>query len=444
MARFSNPFVQYFNGSGQVLPGNKLFFYEVGTTTPKDTYSDSGLSTPNANPVIADANGRIPDIFLDGIYNVILKDANDITIDTADPVGDTGGDQWGVWLNDNIYSIPDIVKGSDGEYYRSIANANQGNDPISSPAQWEELELGRVWNPNITYSATDSVYGSDGNLYRSKAASNLNNDPISTNKWEVASKIAINGSPWMIDGMQISNGTDLSHDIDMAVGVCTDNAKTTVINSTSVITKQIDANWTEGSGVGGFPSGLTLSADTTYHFFAIAKNDGTVDAGFDSSLTASNLLSDATDYTKFRRVGSVITDSSSDIIRFVQVENTFMLYDLVRDANDINPGTSAQLTNTTTPGGVNVTGIYNIRFEDDSGGGANRLLVTSPLQNDATPDDTRMTILIDSSSGGNNVEGVQVEVVTDTSSQIRYRLQTSTATVVVRIYTTGWIDDRKS
>lgn len=67
--------------------GWKLAFYVSGTTTPKDTFSDSALTTANANPVVADSAGRFGNIFLEsGTYKVILSDADDVEKWTADPV----------------------------------------------------------------------------------------------------------------------------------------------------------------------------------------------------------------------------------------------------------------------------------------------------------------------------------------------------------------------
>ena len=441
MARFSNPFVQYFNGSGQVLPGNKLFFFETGTTTPKDTYSDSGLTTSNANPVVADADGRIPDIFLDGIYKVQLKDTDDVVIDTADPVGDTSGGQFSDWLNDNIYVIPNIVKGSDGEYYRSIANSNQGNDPISSPAQWEELELGRIWNPNVTYSATDSVYGSDGNLYKSKAASNLNNDPISTNAWDAGTKVLNSGASGHLFGLTTSNGTDTDHDIDVAIGTCTDSTNATVINSLTAITKQIDANWAEGSAAGGFPSGLTLTADTTYHVFVIAKPDGTVDAGFDSDLSATNLLTDASDYTLFRRIASIYTDGSSNIVQYLQDGDKFFLDLPILDQTIANPGgTGSGVTFALSiPTGLEIYGMCVLYLIDTTPTANTQVYFSSPLLTDQAASASLFDLEVGPARGAAQCNK---DIITNTSAEIRYRMSASNADHVLREITLGWIDDR--
>jgi hypothetical protein len=81
---------------------------------------------------------------------------------------------------------------------------------------------------------------------------------------------------------------------------------------TSALVKQIDANWAAGTNQGGFPSGLVLAADTTYRIYLIS-NGSTVDAGFDTSSTAANLLADASGYTYYREIGFFRTDGSADL-----------------------------------------------------------------------------------------------------------------------------------
>jgi len=84
-SRFVIPFAEVGNG---IAPedGAKLSFFETGTSTPKNTFSDSAATIPNTNPVISDANGLFADIFVTGTYKVVLKDKNDVQIWEADPV----------------------------------------------------------------------------------------------------------------------------------------------------------------------------------------------------------------------------------------------------------------------------------------------------------------------------------------------------------------------
>lgn len=73
--------------AGAILPGSKLYFYTTGTSTPLATYSDQGLTTPNANPVVAGADGRFGAIWLQATsYKIVLKTAADATLVTRDPV----------------------------------------------------------------------------------------------------------------------------------------------------------------------------------------------------------------------------------------------------------------------------------------------------------------------------------------------------------------------
>jgi len=60
--------------------GAKLSFYDFGTTNAKTTYSDFALTTANADPVVADADGMFPDIFLDIQASVTLKTSADVVI----------------------------------------------------------------------------------------------------------------------------------------------------------------------------------------------------------------------------------------------------------------------------------------------------------------------------------------------------------------------------
>lgn len=77
---------------GEPLAGGKVWTYEAGTTTPLATYTDSTGGTPNANPVILDAQGRAS-IWLDSatLYKFVVLDANDVDTDQGgDNIGADG------------------------------------------------------------------------------------------------------------------------------------------------------------------------------------------------------------------------------------------------------------------------------------------------------------------------------------------------------------------
>lgn len=84
--------------------GAKAYFYQGGTTTPLTVYQDAGEAAAHPHPVVADANGRWPDIFVPYIsgydarvvsrYDVLLSFSQqipnpnpvDVTVNVDDPL----------------------------------------------------------------------------------------------------------------------------------------------------------------------------------------------------------------------------------------------------------------------------------------------------------------------------------------------------------------------
>jgi hypothetical protein len=71
---------------GTPASGWKVYTYEAGTTTPKDSYSDSSQTVPNTNPVILNSRGEA-DIYFNGAYKIVIKDTVDVVQDTIDNFG---------------------------------------------------------------------------------------------------------------------------------------------------------------------------------------------------------------------------------------------------------------------------------------------------------------------------------------------------------------------
>ncbi len=177
MARFGEINAQYFDDAGDPLSSGKIYFYETGTTTLKDTFSDINQTIANTNPVILTAAGRQPNIFFSGTAKAILVDKNDVQILVRDPVGQTASVFGDGWVATKIYSADAVVLGSDGQYYRSLAAGNQNNDPTSTSGYWTLL-YSVEWNAGITYQ-TGAVVTYNNLQYQSLQNSNLNNNPSS-------------------------------------------------------------------------------------------------------------------------------------------------------------------------------------------------------------------------------------------------------------------------
>lgn len=88
------PEFRAFDNDGNPLAGGKLYLYEAGTSTPKAAYADADGDATLAYPIILDAQGRAPFIYFDGSYKLVLNDASDAEVWSADnletPVTDIG------------------------------------------------------------------------------------------------------------------------------------------------------------------------------------------------------------------------------------------------------------------------------------------------------------------------------------------------------------------
>lgn len=242
-------------------------------------------------------------------------------------------------------------------------------------------------------------------------------------------------------GFQITNNAgDTNHDIDFGIGECRDSTGGVLIALNSTLTKRIDAAWAAGNNQGGLFSG-SVAASTNYHLFVIKKDsDGTIDAGFDTSLTAANRPAG---YTSYRRVATLYTDGSSNLVQISNRADEFLLKVPVADYIQNNPGTSAILATLSVPSGIQVEAKCSINLSNiASGGGEYFLLVTSPDQTDTIPSSSIFT--------SKNAIGDEVQLnntVTDpwrtnTSKQIRLRMDTSDTSLTLTVITHGWIDDR--
>jgi hypothetical protein len=90
LSAFAGVGAQFFDNSGNVLTGGKIYSYAAGTTTPQPTYTTSSGNIPHSNPIILNAAGRVPGgeiwILEGSNYKFVLTDSNDVLIATYDNV----------------------------------------------------------------------------------------------------------------------------------------------------------------------------------------------------------------------------------------------------------------------------------------------------------------------------------------------------------------------
>ncbi len=230
--------------------------------------------------------------------------------------------------------------------------------------------------------------------------------------------------PWLDTGsprnftMSNSSG-DTEHDIDLSSGcVFAENGKTFIYSDAS-ITKRIDASWASGNGLGGRFSGVSLSTNTTYHFFVIRQDStGVVDAGFDTSLTAANRPSG---WTHYARIGSIITDGSSNIVNFIQYGRYFQFKTPFR-YEDTSFTTSAESLTLNVPSGLKLGAKISCSYI--TGASGTTAIYLSSLDSDnlvaGYSSGEAFSVIggaASSASDGNDTNSI----LTNTSAQIRYR-----------------------
>ena len=244
-----------------------------------------------------------------------------------------------------------------------------------------------------------------------------------------------------LSGLGLSNNSsDTEHDIDIAVGEARDTADGVDLTIASTFTKKIDATWASGSGNGGMANGVSLSGDTWYHVYLVELDAGGTDAGFDTSTTAANLVATSGVASAYRRIGSVLTDSSSNILNFTQFQNEF-IYDVqINNVNGSALGTSRVLQAVSAPLGFETRAILGLLGVVSGSNNAVRITLTHPNVTDATPASANVNNAGENSSNNNGTWAAGTHIVrTNTSSQVAFR-QDFDSTVYIN--TNGYIDER--
>ncbi|MGD0278335.1 MAG: hypothetical protein ABSC11_03410 [Smithella sp.] len=237
-----------------------------------------------------------------------------------------------------------------------------------------------------------------------------------------------------IDGLTMST-TGSSATMAIAAGQAADSNNVNMMTLLNIVNKTTSA-WAVGNNNGGLDTG-TIAANTWYHFFLIMRPDtGVVDILFSTSASAPVMPAN---YTLFRRIGSGKTNSSNYWTGFMQTGDYFRWRASVLDINNSSPGTSANTgVLASIPHGVKVKALINAATYT----GIGSFYISDLDANDEAPCTTSTLATPIFSWGGQPAasawNGIQMEVMTNTSAQIRYR----TTGGNMAISTLGWTDFR--
>lgn len=262
----------------------------------------------------------------------------------------------------------------------------------------------------------------------------------------IETEIGINASQTKFNqghlwGLTLSNNTtDATNDIDIAVGEAKDGDNTEDMILASALTKQLDAAWAVGTNQGMLDTGTI--ADTTYHIFLIKRTDTNV-VDILASLSATSPTM-PTNYDKKRRIGSIVRTGAA-IKAFVQDGDYFMLKTPARDINATNPGIAA-VTRTlgSIPTGIRVRALLSVVSDGvNSAGSPGAIYISDLSTTDVAAAYAGAFSVYGFLATATHYDGAEVNTVfTNTSAQVRSRVEVSDATTHLGITTRGWVDTR--
>lgn len=110
---YSSPRARFFDSNANPLALGSVEFYFAGTTTLKEIYTDNTTNTPAQNPQPLDIEGYVRDggVWLgEGLYDITLKDENDVTLWTMPNVeGAASGPTGNIGNTVFIGTIDDLI-----------------------------------------------------------------------------------------------------------------------------------------------------------------------------------------------------------------------------------------------------------------------------------------------------------------------------------------------
>jgi len=164
---------QFFDNSGVILSGGKLFTYAAGTTTNQATYTSSSGGTAHTNPIILDSAGRVPggEIWLTDTasYKFLVKTSADVLIGTYDNVSGISSVTLPLSSNDVTYTpagtgaVATTVQAKLRQYVSVLdfgANTTPGTTDMTAAINAAIAALssgGVVFFPPGTYRVTSQI-----------------------------------------------------------------------------------------------------------------------------------------------------------------------------------------------------------------------------------------------------------------------------------------------
>lgn len=327
------------------------------------------------------------------------------------------------------------------------------------------LPIEYLYGFQMANNATDATNDIDIGTGQCRDAENSENIALtSTLIKQLDAAWAVGNNAGMRDTGSIANGTWHLHaikrldtgvvDVIASLSPDTSSQVTMTIASPCVLTWN-DHGLPNGASfklatTGALPTGLT--AGTTYfvingaaNTFQLAATQGgaaiNTSGGQSGVHTCQATPVMPANYTKFRRIGSILRESAA-IVGFVQDGDYFRRKASVLDVNATNPGTSAVTAALSVPQGVNVQAFGNAQIFDSGAAVLTTMHISDLGANDEAPSNSAAPLGMASNTSSVIGGFGTFNCRTNRNKQLRYRALASSATATVRIATMGWYDTR--
>jgi hypothetical protein len=206
------------------------------------------------------------------------------------------------------------------------------------------------------------------------------------------------------------------------------------------------APWSAGADGGAIPSAASgfpeLAGGIWLHCFLLGKlsDRDAFDFGFDTTLIPNHLFSVATGWNLFRRIGSILISSSSQILKFYctgrryTVDNSAVSCFLNLSAQQFS--LTQGLVTTSIPPGVNVQTLNRVFIESTTG-------YCTALIDDYNHSSADFPLFYNVSSNGSD-SVAEVTALSDTYQRIMVCYMSTDIVGRLRALTYGWIEDPDS
>ena len=213
MSVFLSPFAgagwQFFSNIGQPLAGGQIYTYSAGTSSPLATYTTVSGNIANTNPIVLDANGRVPNevwLTIGSAYKFSLFDSNNVQIGTYDNISGTPSGQNFVttFSGGTTGFSPSTAIGGD-VILSGILNASSGGTNVSSSGAngYVLTSNGTTWvaSPPAAYGTIYSyafAYSANSYTVNSQVAGS-NFTPSWSGTWNVmGGPLTVSGNNWYL------------------------------------------------------------------------------------------------------------------------------------------------------------------------------------------------------------------------------------------------------